>query len=126
MIQIHPCASIAYAETSAVVRVDLQERTTYAAIFRGGYDSYLQVVALSDWDFDSKGMTVTNLDALRDSSTETHAIYPVDTREEEDVCHLILFVEKHLLCFERPASSRSSPLCHVSVSLVSVRCQFAQ
>lgn len=57
-----------------------QERTTYAAVFRGGTEPYLQVVQLDNWDFTATSLTHSQLDSIKGSEEETHEIYDVDSR----------------------------------------------
>ncbi|CAM9623568.1 unnamed protein product, partial [Scytosiphon promiscuus] len=67
-----------------------QEKTVYAAIFRGGDgggEPYLQVAQLDGgWDFSSKSLTPAQLDEMKGSAEETHAIYPVDSRSTLSGC----------------------------------------
>ncbi|CAM9096280.1 unnamed protein product, partial [Hapterophycus canaliculatus] len=51
--------------------------TTFAAIFRGGDDAYLQVVQLKSFDFSQTTLSGTFLDTLKLASTENHNIYDV-------------------------------------------------
>ncbi|CAM9665667.1 unnamed protein product [Pylaiella littoralis] len=62
------------------------EKTTYAAIFRGGDDSYLQVAQLDGWDFTAESLTPSQLDDMKGSQEETHAIYSVDSRSAYKGC----------------------------------------
>ena len=62
-----------------------QGRTTYAAVFRGGSDSYLQVVQLDNWDFTATTLAPSQLDSIKGSEEETHAIYDVDSRAASSV-----------------------------------------
>ncbi len=54
-----------------------QAPTTYAAVFRGGDDAYLQVVQLADFDFSQTSLSGSFLDSLKMASTENHDIYNV-------------------------------------------------
>lgn len=65
-----------------------QEKTTYAAVFRGGKDSYLQVVKLDSWNFDSKTLTTETLDHMKGSTT--YDIYDVDPRHAPKVSDITL------------------------------------
>ena len=53
-------------------------KTTYAAVFRGGQDSYLQVVELDGWNFGSATLMKETLDQLKGSTS--YEIYDVDSR----------------------------------------------
>lgn len=57
-----------------------QSPTVYAAVFRGGSESYLQVLRLDGWDFGSLSLSREELDDMLGSSTEQHEIYDVDAR----------------------------------------------
>lgn len=66
----------------------LQEKTTYAAIFRGNSgdsESYLQVAQLDGWDFTAESLTASELDKMKGSEEETHPIYSVDSRSTSAV-----------------------------------------
>eukprot|EP00752_Nemacystus_decipiens_P008859 g7905.t1 len=56
------------------------ERTTYAAVFRGGSEPYLQVVQLDGWDFTATTIAPSQLDSIKGSEAETHQLYDVDSR----------------------------------------------
>lgn len=67
---------------------NLQEKTTYAAIFRGNNgnrESYLQVAQLDGWDFTAESLTASELDKMKGSDEETHPIYSVDSRSTSAV-----------------------------------------
>lgn len=84
--------------TSFFVYVFVKAKTKYAAIFRGGeQNAYLQVVQLDEWDFDSASVSTDLLDTLRAASTETHAIYDVDSRASPDVSTRHAFHVQHQL-----------------------------
>lgn len=57
-----------------------QERTTFAAVFRAGTTPYLQVAQLDNWDFTAESLAPSQLDSIKGSEQETHAIYDVDSR----------------------------------------------
>lgn len=62
-----------------------QEKTTFAAIFRGGEASYLQVAQLDQWDFNALTLMTSRLNDIRDDAKETHEIYDVDSRAAPSV-----------------------------------------
>lgn len=88
-----------------------QEKTTFAAIFRGGDgggEPYLQVAQLDDgWDFTSMLLTPAQLDEMKGSEEETHAIYSVDSTSAP-------------LVNERTGCSMFSVEIHVFIELRSV------
>lgn len=63
----------------------MQEKTAYAAIFRAGDEAYLQVAELDSWDFDATSIAPFQLDDMKASEEETHAIYDVGSRSSTSV-----------------------------------------
>ncbi|CAM9809445.1 unnamed protein product, partial [Ascophyllum nodosum] len=59
--------------------------TTYAAVFRGGQDSYLQVVELDGWDFGSATLVKGTLDQIKGNTS--YKIYDVDSIKDPQVRH---------------------------------------
>lgn len=62
-----------------------QERATFAAIFKGGDDSYLQVSQLVSWDWGSETLEADQVASMREAVDETYDIYNVDSTEAHDV-----------------------------------------
>lgn len=85
---------------------------TYAAIFRGGdggREPYLQVAQLDGgWDFSSESLSSAQLDDIKGSEEETHAIYSVDSRST-------LAVNEHVGVNTRSVALICSSSCGVFV-----------